>query len=123
MCGGRDFDLILFDSVVKPWLRSKFDLPDDFSSADQFKSLRRMAVWAVEKAKIELSQKDHAAISLPETELGVKDMSGEEIYLDIVRRQRSLDRTGGLKKGEFLAHRNVHRSEDETANSITERPG
>jgi hypothetical protein len=35
-----------------------------------------------------------------------------------VRRQRSLDRTGGLKKGEFLAHRNVHRSEDETANSI-----
>ncbi len=31
-----------------------------------------------------------------------------------VGRQRSLDRTGGLKKGEFLAHRNVHRSEDET---------
>jgi hypothetical protein len=31
-----------------------------------------------------------------------------------------LDRTGGLKKGEFLAHRNVHRSEDETANSIIE---
>ena len=37
-----------------------------------------------------------------------------------VRRQRSLDRTGGLKKGEFLAHRNVHRSEDETVNSIIE---
>ena len=31
-----------------------------------------------------------------------------------VRRQRSLDRPGGLNKGEFLAHRNVHRSEDET---------
>ena len=27
-----------------------------------------------------------------------------------VRHQRSLDRTGGLNKGEFLAHRNVHRS-------------
>ena len=40
-----------------------------------------------------------------------------------VRRQRSLDRTGGLKKGEFLAHRNVHRSEDETANSIIEGTG
>ncbi len=26
-------------------------------------------------------------------------------------------------KGEFLAHRNVHRSEDETANSIVFRPG
>ena len=29
-----------------------------------------------------------------------------------VRHQRSLDRTGGLNKGEFLAHRNVHRSGD-----------
>ena len=40
-----------------------------------------------------------------------------------VCRQRSLDRTGGLKKGEFLAHRNVHRSEDETANSIIKGTG
>jgi hypothetical protein len=37
------------------------------------------------------------------------------VALANVRRQRSLDRTGGLKKGEFLAHRHVHRSEDETA--------
>ena len=37
-----------------------------------------------------------------------------------VRRQRSLDRPGGLNKGEFLAHRNVHRSEDETANPSIE---
>jgi tripartite-type tricarboxylate transporter receptor subunit TctC len=41
----------------------------------------------------------------------------------IVRRQRSLDRTGGLNKGEFLAHRNVRRSEDETAISIIKRTG
>ena len=40
-----------------------------------------------------------------------------------VRRQRSLDRTGGLNKGEFLAHRNVHRSEDETANPTIEGTG
>jgi hypothetical protein len=40
-----------------------------------------------------------------------------------VRRQRSLDRTDGLNKGEFLAHRNVHRSEDETANPIIEGTG
>jgi hypothetical protein len=42
---------------------------------------------------------------------------------DGVRRQRSLDRTGGLNKGEFLAHRNVHRSEDETANPTIEGTG
>jgi hypothetical protein len=39
-----------------------------------------------------------------------------------VRHQRSLDRTGGLNKGEFLAHRNVHRSEDETANRPLNEP-
>ena len=43
--------------------------------------------------------------------------------LDAVRRQRSLDRTDGLNKGEFLAHRNVHRSEDETANPTIEGTG
>ena len=83
MCGGREFDLVVFDNVVKPWLCSHFDLPEEFAVSEQFKSLRRMAIWATERAKIELSQKDHAAISLPETELGVKDLSGEEIYLDI----------------------------------------
>ena len=40
-----------------------------------------------------------------------------------VRRLRSLDRPGGLNKGEFLAHRNVHRSEDETANPTIEGTG
>ena len=40
----------------------------------------------------------------------------------IVRHQRSLDRTGGLNKGEFLAHRNVHRSEDETATRPLKEP-
>ena len=51
---------------------------------------------------------------------GVSSSSGE---VSTVRRQRSLDRTGGLNKGEFLAHRNVHRSEDETANPTIEGTG
>jgi hypothetical protein len=53
---------------------------------------------------------------------------GDSTYLAFsgvvgVRRQRSLDRPGGLNKGEFLAHRNVHRSEDETANPTIEGTG
>jgi hypothetical protein len=44
-------------------------------------------------------------------------------FWSIVRRQGSLDRPGGLNKGEFLAHRNVHRSEDETANPTIEGTG
>jgi molecular chaperone DnaK len=89
MCGGRDFDRILFDNVVKPWLVENFHLPDDMSTNPQFKSLLRMATWATEKAKIELSQKEETVISLPETELGIRDLSGEEIYIDIsIERKR-----------------------------------
>ena len=36
-------------------------------------------------------------------------------YWSIVHRQHSWDKLGRLKKGVFLAHRSVHRSEDETA--------
>ena|ERR1700680_3310625 len=73
MCGGRDFDRILFDNVVNPWLLDNFNLPEDFSTNHQFKTLRYMSIWAAEKAKIELSQKEDAVVSLPETELGVRD--------------------------------------------------
>jgi molecular chaperone DnaK len=83
MCGGRDFDRVLYDNVVKPWLLQKFRLPDDLAIDPQFRPLLRMATWAAEKAKIELSQRDDTVISLPENELGVRDLAGEEIYLDI----------------------------------------
>jgi len=83
MCGGRDFDRTLFDNVVKPWLVETFELPEDFSSNPQFKKLRCMATWAAEKAKIELSARDEAMISLSDTELGVRDLAGNEMYLDI----------------------------------------
>jgi len=82
MCGGRDFDRMLFDNVVKPWLHDKFDLPEDLTTNSKFKPLMRMATLAAERAKIELSQKDQAVVSLPE-DIGVRDLSGEEIYLDI----------------------------------------
>lgn len=83
MCGGRDFDRMLFDNVVKPWLLRKFKLPEEIATDPNYRSLLRMATWAAEKAKIELSQKESTVISLPETELGVRDLAGEEIYLDI----------------------------------------
>ena len=91
MCGGRDFDRILFDNIVKPWLLDNFDLPEDLAANPQFKSLLRMATWAAEKAKIELSQKEETVVSLPETELGVRDQSGEEIYIDITLDRKRYD--------------------------------
>ncbi len=83
MCGGRDFDRALFDNIVKPWLLNNFNLPDDLIVNPQYKTLIRMAIWASEKAKIELSSKEDVIISLPETELNVRDLDGEEIYIDI----------------------------------------
>lgn len=83
MCGGRDFDRALLDNIVKPWLLKNFNLPEDIAVNPQYKALMRMATWASEKAKIELSSREDVIISLPETELNVRDLDGEEIYIDI----------------------------------------
>lgn len=91
MCGGTDFDRAILDNVVKPWLTSNFDLPDDFSVNAKYKSLLRMCLWASEKAKIELSAKEDAVISLNESDLGVSDESGSEVYVDIPFTREVLD--------------------------------
>lgn len=102
MCGGRDFDRSLFDSVVKPWLLENFDLPEDLGANPQFTPLLRMATWAAEKAKIELSQKEDVVISLPETELNIRDGSGEEIYIDIPVSRTLFDRLIATKVDESI---------------------
>lgn len=91
MCGGRDIDRALMDDVVKPWLVDTFDLGDDFATNPMFKTLVRMATWAAEKAKIELSQAEDTVIALSETEIGVRDRSGEEVYVDIPLDRARLD--------------------------------
>ena len=83
MCGGTDFDRSILDNVVKPWLLSNFHLPEDFSGSQKYKSLLRMCLWASEKAKIDLSAKEDSVISLTESDLGVSDESGSEMYVDI----------------------------------------
>lgn len=102
MCGGRDFDRVLYDNVVKPWLFDHFDLPSDLSANPAYKPLTRLAVWAAEKAKIELSQREEAAISLSEAELGIRDQSGQEIYLDIRINRGKLDELIADRVGETI---------------------
>lgn len=82
-CGGRDFDRDLFDNIVRPWLFDTFALPEDFSANPNFKSLNYHAIWATERAKIELSAREEACVSLSETEARIRDLNGKEIYLDI----------------------------------------
>ena len=83
MCGGRDFDRLLVDNVIKSWLLENFDLPEDLTSDPDYKSLLRLAAWAAERAKIELAAREEAIISLSETEVRVRDKSSQEIYVDI----------------------------------------
>lgn len=91
MCGGRDFDRLIFDNIVKPWLRENFNLPGDLSSNPKYRSLLRMATWAAEKAKIELSQKENSLIALAETELSARDLSDKEIYIEIPIARKEID--------------------------------
>ena len=56
-----------------------------------YKRLVRVAAWAAERAKVELSAREETAIRMEEVDVGVRDESGEEIYLDIpVKRSTSM---------------------------------
>ena len=83
MCGGRDCDRAIMDNIVIPWLKENFNLPDDFIAKKEYNTLKRMAEWAVEKAKIELSSREEARISLSEIDTRAVDLDGNEIYIDI----------------------------------------
>lgn len=83
MCGGRDFDRTLRDSVVIPWLLQNFDLPENLVANPEYKTLTRLAEWAAEKAKIELSSKPETVIAMDESELAVRDRSRKDVYFDI----------------------------------------
>ena len=102
MCGGRDFDRVLVDNVVRPWLLEHFDLPEDFSVNPRFKSLIRLATWATERAKIELSAREDSVISLSETEARVRDLSDNEVYLDIPLQRDTYDKLIAERVGESI---------------------
>jgi molecular chaperone DnaK len=91
MCGGRDFDRLIMDNIVKPWLIENFDLPENFSADPNFERHKRVAIWATEKAKIELSAKEDTIIFLDETEMRCKDLAGADMYLEVPLSRDKLD--------------------------------
>jgi molecular chaperone DnaK len=82
-CGGRDFDKLLFENIVIPWLYKNFKLPEDFRTDKRYSTLLRMSIWATEKAKIELSSNEAAVVRLEESETRCVDENGKEIYLEV----------------------------------------
>lgn len=91
MCGGRDFDRVLMDNLVRPWLLENFDLPEDLVVSRDFKPLIGLATWATERAKIELAAREDTIINLSEIETRMRDLSGDEIYLDIPLQRDTFD--------------------------------
>lgn len=83
MCGGRDVDRMLFNQIVIPWLRDNFNLPEDIQVNRKYKTFCRIAQWATERAKIELSSMESSTIALSESESRTMDEDGNELYIDI----------------------------------------
>ncbi|MDR3448451.1 MAG: Hsp70 family protein [Alphaproteobacteria bacterium] len=83
MLGGRDFDRMIVNEVVRPWLASTFDLPENFQRHENYRRLIRIAQLAAEKAKIDLSSKDETAIVASDEELRMTDQNDLEMYLDV----------------------------------------
>ena len=75
-CGGRDFDRIIFKNTIMPWLTKNFKLPKEWSTDKKYGTLCRLAQWAAERAKIELSAKQESNITLSESEARCMDLDG-----------------------------------------------
>ena len=91
MCGGRDIDRMVFNQIVVQWLRSNFSLPEDFLINRKYKTFCRVAQWATERAKIELSANETSTIALSEGEARTTDEDGNEMYLDIDLNRQQVD--------------------------------
>jgi molecular chaperone DnaK len=92
MCGGRDWDREIVSNVVRPWLEKNFKLPDDVAVNPKYKRLIAMLPWAAEKAKIDLSSRSEALVSLSEAEVRLQDLDGVDIYLEAPITRDVLDR-------------------------------
>jgi molecular chaperone DnaK len=92
MLGGRDFDRILVNSIVRPWLQQHFKLPDDFQKDEKYRRVLRIAQLAAERAKIELSNKEQETIFASDEEVRVTDLNGKDIYLEVSLLRSDLER-------------------------------
>ncbi|AWC25842.1 Heat shock protein 70 (plasmid) [Aminobacter sp. MSH1] len=91
MLGGSDFDRAIVNSIVRPWLLDTFDLPDEFQKMPGYERLMRIANYRSELAKIALSTHENDRIFADENQIGLKDRSGQEIYLDVEISRKDLE--------------------------------
>ena len=119
MCGGRDIDRMVFNQIVIPWLKQTFTVPEDLLANKKYRTFCRIAQWAAERAKIELSYTETSTIALSESEARTMDEDGNELYLDIDISRRDVDRIiSGLVEETVEAARNTVAKAGLTANDL-----
>ena len=91
MLGGRDFDRMILDELVRPWLAATFRLPEGHEADRRFERLVRVARLAAERAKVELSTRGETAISASDDLVRLEDARGEPIFLDVPITRARLD--------------------------------
>ncbi|WP_062228474.1 Hsp70 family protein [Aureimonas frigidaquae] len=92
MLGGRDFDRALIDNVVRPWLAQNFHLPESFQTDPRYKRILSVAQYRAEITKIALSTQTTDRIFADENQVGVQDLDGNEVYLDVEVHRSDLER-------------------------------
>ena len=103
MLGGRDFDRLIGDQLVRPWLLRTFSLPDGFQTDRKYDRLVRVARLAAERAKVELSTRQETSISASDDLVRLEDQAGEPIYLDVPITRQQLDTLVDERIGETIA--------------------
>lgn len=92
MLGGRDFDRLLLDAHVRPWLQRTFSLPPDFQKDDRFRRLMGgVARHAAERARIDLTTAETATIHASDEDIRATDAAGADLYLSIDVTRRYLE--------------------------------
>ena len=116
MCGGRDFDKILLNNFVVPWLKKNYSLPVDWTIQEKYRKLNSIATYMAEMAKIELSSDETVKI---EGETGLNDDNGEEIYIDVEINREDFDAAvGGLVTKAIATTQATIKKSGLTANDI-----
>ena len=91
MLGGSDFDRMIVENFVKPWVERQFSLPAGWHNQPEYRRLLALATANAEAAKIELSTASEAMIFVSDHDARAVDLAGREIYIELVLRRADLD--------------------------------
>ncbi len=91
MLGGSDFDRMLIDATVRPWLEQTFSLPGDWHRQPDYRRLIALATANAEQAKIELSSAHEAIIFVSEHDARAEDLNGRAMFVEVMVTRTDLE--------------------------------